>query len=115
MPETGLSPSRPGRWTFLTGHAHALIVIAREPDVRIREIAVTLGVTERTAQAIVNDLVEAGYLERTRVGNRSHYEVNHALPFRHAVERDHAVGELLGVLAPPLRRRASADAHSSRA
>jgi predicted transcriptional regulator of viral defense system len=100
MPDTPPSPGRPERWTFLTGHAHALIVIAREPDVRVREIAATLGVTERTAQAIVNDLVDAGYLERTRVGNRSHYVVNHDLPFRHPVERDHAVGELLHVLTP---------------
>lgn len=100
MTDASTNAGRSDRWTFLTGHAHALIVIAREPDVRVREIAAMLGVTERTAQAIVNDLVDAGYLERTRVGNRSHYVVNHELPFRHAVERDHAVGELLGVLAP---------------
>jgi predicted DNA-binding transcriptional regulator len=86
-------------WTFLTHHGHALIVIARNPAIRLREIAVALGVTERTAQAIVNDLVEAGYLERSRVGNRSRYAVHPERPFRHPVERDHAVGELLGMLA----------------
>ena len=58
-----------------------------------------LGVTERTAQAIVNDLAAAGYLERTRVGNRSRYVVRHDLPFRHPVERDHAVGDLVDLLA----------------
>jgi DNA-binding MarR family transcriptional regulator len=86
------------RWTFLTGHGHALIVITRDPNIRLREIAVELGVTERTAQAIVNDLVDAGYVGRTRVGNRSRYEVHTERPFRHPVERDHAVGELLRVL-----------------
>jgi hypothetical protein len=92
------APGHPDRWTFLTGHGHALIVIVRDQDIRLRELAVELGVTERTAQTIVNDLVEAGYLERTRVGNRSHYEVRADRPFRHPVERDHSVGELLAVL-----------------
>ena len=99
MNETGTTSSRPDRWTFLTHHAHALIAIARDADVRLRDIAAILGVTERTAQAIVNDLVDAGYLTRSRVGNRSHYVVNSELPFRHPMERDHAVGELLGLLA----------------
>lgn len=92
---------RDARWTFLTGHGHALIVITRDPTVRLRDIAAALGVTERTAQAIVNDLVGAGYLTRTRVGNRSRYTVVADRPFRHPVERDHAVGELIGVLAGP--------------
>ena len=86
------------RWTFLTGHGHALVVITRDPNVRLRKIAAELGVTERTAQTIVNDLVDAGYVARTRVGNRSRYEVRSERPFRHRVERDHAVGELLRVL-----------------
>jgi predicted transcriptional regulator len=90
--------ARDTRWTFLTGHGHALIVITRDPNVRLREIAAELGVTERTAQTIVNDLVDAGYVERTRVGNRSRYEVRTDRPFRHPVEREHAVGELLEVL-----------------
>ena len=91
--------ARETRWTFLTGHGHALIVIMRDPNVRLREIASELGVTERTAQTVVNDLVEAAYVARTRVGNRSRYEVRTNRPFRHPVERDHAVGELLEVLA----------------
>ena len=96
-------PGRETRWTFLTGHGHALIVITRDPSVRLREIAAELGVTERTAQTIVNDLVDAGYLTRTRVGNRSRYEVRTNRPFRHPVEREHAVGELLGVLVDARR------------
>lgn len=90
---------RSGRWTFLTNHGHALICIARDPTIRLRDIAALLGVTERTAQAIVNDLADAGYLLRRRVGNRSRYVVRHSLPLRHPVERDHAVGDLLDLLA----------------
>ncbi len=78
-------------------------MITRDPNIRLREIAAELGVTERTAQTIVNDLVDAGYVARTRVGNRSRYEVRMERPFRHPVERDHAVGELLGVLVTPGR------------
>lgn len=90
---------RAERWTFLTNHGHVLVCIARDPTVRLRDIATLLGVTERTAQALVNDLVDTGYLDRTRIGNRSRYAVRHDRPFRHPVERDHAVGELLDVLA----------------
>lgn len=90
---------RPERWTFLTNHGHTLICLARDPTLRLRDVAALLGVTERTAQAIVNDLAGAGYLERTRVGNRSRYVVRHDLPFRHPVERDHAVGDLVDLLA----------------
>ena len=90
---------RSERWTFLTNHGHAFICLARDPTLRLRDVAAMLGVTERTAQAIVNDLAGAGYLERTRVGNRSRYVVRHDLPFRHPVERDHAVGDLVDLLA----------------
>ena len=90
---------RSERWTFLTNHGHALICIARDPTVRLRDVATLLGVTERTAQAIVNDLAVAGYILRSRVGNRSRYIVRRSLPFRHPVERDHAVGALVDLLA----------------
>ena len=90
---------RSERWTFLTNHGHAFICLARDPTLRLRDVAAMLGVTERTAQTIVNDLAGSGYLERTRVGNRSRYVVRHDLPFRHPVERDHAVGDLVDLLA----------------
>jgi len=91
---------RSERWTFLTNHGHALICIARDPTVRLRDVASQLGVTERTAQAIVNDLADGGYVLRSRVGNRSQYVVRASLPLRHQVERDHAVGELIDLMAP---------------
>jgi hypothetical protein len=93
-------------WTFLTNHAHVLVCIAQDPDSRLRDIAALVGITERQAQAIVNDLVDDGYLTRTRIGRRNQYEVHAELPFRHPIERDHQVGELLGLLGfePPPRR-----------
>lgn len=98
--EAAAAPARPdgAGWTFLTNHGHALVLLARDADLRIRDLAAAMGVTERTAQTIVNDLVAAGYLTRTRVGTRSRYAVRRDLPFRHPVEREHSVGELLAVL-----------------
>jgi len=85
-------------WTFLTNHAHVLLCVARDPGVRLRDVAEDVGITERAAQRIVADLVEAGYLERERAGRRNHYRVQTALPLRQPLERDHAIGEILRVL-----------------
>ena len=89
---------QPRTWTFLTNHAHALVCIARDPDIRLRDLAAALGITERRAQGIVNDLVLGGYVGRTRVGTRSHYAVRIDRPLRHPLEHDHSIGELLAVL-----------------
>ncbi|MFE1783535.1 MarR family transcriptional regulator [Streptomyces sp. NPDC059506] len=83
------------RWTFLTSHARVLLRIAREPDVRLRDIAAGAGITERAAQAIVADLEAAGYLTRTRVGRRNHYTVDPSVGLRHPSEADRPVGDLL--------------------
>jgi DNA-binding MarR family transcriptional regulator len=85
----------PSSWTFLTNHAHVLLCIASDPESRGRDIADRVGITERAAQAIVSDLVVAGYLTRTRVGRRNHYEVHPDLPLRHPIERARRVRELL--------------------
>ncbi len=85
-------------WTFFTNHAHVLLCIARQPDVRVRDLAVLVGITERAAQRIVADLVAAGYLERSRDGRRNRYRVRADLPLRHPVEQPHRVGEVLAVL-----------------
>ena len=99
-PPGAVPASPPAGWTFLTNHGHALVVLARDGDLRLRDLAAAIGVTERTTQSVVNDLVAAGYIDRARVGNRSRYTVHPDLPFRHPVERDHSVGELLAVLGP---------------
>ena len=85
-------------WTFLTNHAHVLLCVTRDPGIRLRDVADSVGITERAAQRIVADLVDAGYLERTREGRRNHYELNAELPLRHPLERDHQIGEVLDVL-----------------
>lgn len=85
-------------WTFLTNHAHVLVCIAGDPNIRGRDIAARVGITERAAQAIITDLVSEGYVKRTKVGRRNHYEVNPDAPLRHPLERDHTVGELLVTL-----------------
>jgi hypothetical protein len=103
-----MSDGSKGTWTFLTNHAHVLVCIAEDPDIRGRDIAARVGITERAAQAIVADLVTEGYVTRTRVGRRNRYEVRPDAPLRHPLEHDHTVGELLvtlGRLRPPRRRR----------
>jgi len=92
-------------WTFLTNHGHVLVCIAQNPDVRISEIADLVGIGERAAQGIVTDLVEGGYVTRTRVGRRNHYAVEPSKPLRHPLERDHQVGELLRAVATPVTSR----------
>jgi Mn-dependent DtxR family transcriptional regulator len=98
-------------WRFVTNHAHVLEAIATDPTIRLRDIAAEVGITERTAAQIVNDLDEAGYLTRTRDGRRNLYEVHEEMPLRHRRHSHHTVGELLGFLAsaprPPTRRKAS--------
>ena len=85
-------------WTFLTNHAHALVCIARDPGLRLRDVAERVGVTERAAQRIVSELVDAGYLERLREGRRNSYHVGPDRPLRHPLEHSHHIGEILEVL-----------------
>jgi MarR family len=88
-----------GSWTFLTGHGHVLVEIARNPDARIRDIAAAVGLTERTVQAIVADLEEAGYLTRARAGRRTVYTVDQDSRFRHPAQDGHRVGPFLALLS----------------
>ena len=71
------------------------------PNARLRDIAATVGITERTAAQIVNDLEQAGYLTKTRVGRNNRYEVHGELPLRHPQHRHHTVGELIRFLEAP--------------
>ncbi len=95
-----MNEEKPG-WTFLTNHSHVLLCIAADPDIRGRDIAERVGITERSAQSIIADLVDAGYLTREKIGRRNRYEVHAAQPLRHPVERDHQVEELLRLVTPP--------------
>jgi hypothetical protein len=88
-------------WTFLTNHARVLVEIARDPNNRLRDIAAGIGITERAAQGIVNDLEEAGYITRTRIGRRNHYGVDPTRPFRHPADADQRIAGLLTLFAVP--------------
>jgi predicted ArsR family transcriptional regulator len=85
-------------WVFLTNHAHVLLCIARDPDSRTRDIAERVGITERSAQRIVSELIAGGYLKRTKIGRRNRYEINRHGHLRHPVFADFEVGPLLDVL-----------------
>jgi predicted transcriptional regulator len=87
-------------WTFLTNHAHVLICLSRNPESLLREVAAQVGITEGAVQRIVADLVDAGYLRRSKVGRRNSYELHTELPLRHPLERDHAIGEILDIVGP---------------
>jgi DNA-binding IscR family transcriptional regulator len=89
------------RWRFVTNHAHVLECVASNPTARLRDIAATVGITERTAAQIVSDLEQAGYLTKTRVGRNNRYEVHDGLPLRHPQHRHHTVGELIRFLEAP--------------
>jgi predicted DNA-binding transcriptional regulator len=73
----------PAPWTFLTNHAHVLFCLSRDPEVRMRDVAVAVGVTERAVQRIVAELEDAGYLRREKTGRRNHYKLQTERPLRH--------------------------------
>jgi len=86
-------------WGFLTNHAQALLCIAHDPGVRLREIASTLGITERAAFGIVTDLVDAGYVVKDKDGRRNRYEVQIDKPLPEARLGQRTIGQLVDLLA----------------
>src|SRR6476619_2279869 len=86
-------------WSFLTNHARVLVCIAHDPGVRLRDIATTVGITERSAFAIVTDLTAAGYVVKAKDGRRNRYQIQTHLPLREAIGREQTIGEVLDVLA----------------
>ena len=93
-----MSSAGTAHWTFLTNHAQVLLCIANDPNTRLRDVAETVGITERAAQRIVADLVEAGFLERERRGRRNRYLINEKTEMRHPAQEGYEIGELLKVL-----------------
>jgi MarR family len=85
-------------WGFLSNHFLVLFCVARNPDARVRDIAEAVDITERTAQSILKDLSDASYLERTRLGRRSHYEIRRDLPLPDSMVAEHPVSTLLDAL-----------------
>ncbi len=94
------TPSRESAksWTFLTNHAHVLIVLQKEPGLVLREVANRVGITERAVQRIVQDLEEEGFVRRQRVGRKNHYEVSTEQALRHPIEAHRKIGDLLKLI-----------------
>ena len=96
------SKSEPQRqWTFLSNHGHVLVAIAKNPDVRVAEIADLVGIGERAAVRIVQDLIDGGYLIRTKVGRRNSYSIDYSRTLRHPLESEHAISEIFLGLSNP--------------
>ena len=86
-------------WTFLTNHAQVLLCLAETPDIRLRDVADRVGITERATQRIVADLVEGGYVNSERVGRRNRYTVDRQHAMRHSAQFGYEIGALLEALA----------------
>jgi DNA-binding MarR family transcriptional regulator len=87
-----------GTWTFVSNHLLVLLCIAEDPGMRIADVAQRLQITERAVHAIVADLVESGYLTRTRVGRRNQYQIDRRMPLRHLETQHRLLGDLLALL-----------------
>jgi len=91
-------------WSFLTNHARVLICIASDPDIRLRDVALKLGLTERGVYQVVVELVEGGYVVKERVGRRNRYHLHDNLPIGDPTTRERTIGELLDLLMGPTER-----------
>jgi len=91
-------PSGSASWTFLTNHSHVLICLHHDPQIRLRDVAQRVGITERAVQRIMQDLIEAGVVERRREGRRNAYRIHPEGRLRHPVESHRTVGDLLNMV-----------------
>ena len=96
-----MSDAQQRPWTFLTNHARVLVLISQDSEIRLRDLSAAIGITERSAQRIVAELEEAGYLTHERVGRRNRYQVSLDARLRHPHEQDVEVGLLLGLFSRP--------------
>ncbi|MGA7396706.1 MAG: winged helix-turn-helix transcriptional regulator [Solirubrobacterales bacterium] len=85
-------------WDFLTNHAHVLLCVSRDPDIRLRDLAAAIGITERATHRILSELVDEGYVIREKEGRRNRYEVMPDQPLRHPLVGQGEVGDLLKLL-----------------
>ncbi len=86
-------------WTFFSNHAHVLVVLARQPDVLIKDLAWEVGITERAASSILSDLEEEGYLTRVREGRSNRYILHRSRPLRHPLEQHRKIGDVLSLVS----------------
>jgi DNA-binding MarR family transcriptional regulator len=95
-PET-TAHARERFWSLLSNHGLVLVAIARDPEARVRDIAESVGITERAAHRIVADLCVEGFISRTRMGRRTRYEIHAEQHFRHPALRSEVIGPLLEI------------------
>lgn len=100
------------QWSFLTNHARALLCIAHDPGLRLRDMADALDITERSAYAIVADLTQAGYVVKQRDGRRNRYSIQRHMPLPDSTGRERTVGEVLNLLVPTKSRPGTVPAGS---
>ena len=108
-----MSDIGPPNWNFFTNHAHVLICLARNGEQPLREVALSVGITERAVQRIVAELEEAGYLERERVGRQNTYVIHTEGRLRHPLEAHRSIGDLLDVVVPRVNKRYDVGGHGS--
>lgn len=84
-------------WTFLSNHGHVVVQLAKNPEIKLSELAAAIGVTERHVSSVLNDLREAGYLEVTKDGRQNKYRLRADLPLRHDAESYKSLQDLLAV------------------
>ncbi|MFO0417123.1 MAG: helix-turn-helix transcriptional regulator [Pseudomonadota bacterium] len=87
-------------WTFLSNHSHVIICLARDPEIRMRDIAIAVGITERAAIRIVTELEDGGYIRKERIGRRNHYTILPDKNFRHPLEARHSIKSILALAKP---------------
>lgn len=94
-----IKPASSHEWTFLSNHGHVLVHLSRDENARIRDIALAVGITERSVQGILADLLELGYISVTRVGRRNQYSINKKSLFRHPAEENKPISALLRIFS----------------
>ena len=101
MPEPQIGPAirEVPDFKFLTNHGNTLLLVFRDPQIRIREIAALLDIPERAAQRIISDLVRTGYIGSERKGRRNVYRVRTDRPFHLPFLRDLDISALVGLLS----------------
>jgi predicted transcriptional regulator len=102
QPVSEIAAKPAAKFALLTNHAYVLMIIALKPDVRVREIAVEIGITERAVQRIIEELTSTGYIAVTKDGRRNHYQLRMEHPLEHPVEHSRNLGDLLRFMLPKL-------------
>lgn len=91
-------PESLNRWTFLTNHAHVLILLSANSSMILREVASRIGITERAVQRIIADLENEGFIEREKIGRQNQYRIVSQQPLRHPIESHRTIGDLISLI-----------------